>query len=97
MHRWLLPLICGLTCGFVLATVGITLFPKLGLIAQPFVCDGSLAVAAETTYKPGQWSGTPIFVCGDAVVTYKVMLGSYLIYSAILLGLFKGLQYFRKK
>lgn len=97
MHRWLLPLICGLSCGFVLATVGITLFPKLGLIAQPFLCSGALAIAAETTYKPGQWSGTPIFECGDAVVTYKVMLGSYLIYSAILLGFFKGLQRFRKK
>lgn len=97
MHRWLLPLIAGLSCGFVMATVGITLFPGLGFVAKPFVCHDLLTVAAETTYKPGQWKGTPVFVCGESIITYRIMLASYFVYSAVFLAFFKGLQRYRKK
>jgi hypothetical protein len=69
--------------GAMLATAGIAVFPSLGVIARPFLCEGLGVVSRSYSYKPGQWGVTRTFYCGQDVVTWKVMFLAFLSYTAI--------------
>jgi hypothetical protein len=96
----ILLIVC-LFLGLMTATAGTALFPSLGQIVSPLICEKGLKIQSDAySYKPGQRGVTRTFYCEDRpgerrIVNGRVLLLSFLAYTfvyGILLGLYQGFQ-----
>ena len=94
-HKRLLVMLgIALFCGLMISSAGIAVFPKIGYISKPFLCDGKLEYQSHKIYPhPGQGSYVTgvsrTFHCPDGTDrTFLVFLVSTVAYSAILFVLF---------
>jgi len=98
---WIGRLIAALFMGFMMATAGLALFPAVGKMASPFLCEGTIQVESHTYRRPGETTVTRNFFCPDGrEVTFRTAGISCLIYSAaglILIGCFDGVRFAWKK
>ena len=93
---WILRLLGSAFAGLMVATAGVAVFPDIGVISKPFLCDGLAVVSQHYSYKPGQSGVTRTFYCGSDVVTWKVMFFTFLIYTAIFFGVWTVLKFVRR-
>ncbi|HEX5037249.1 MAG TPA: hypothetical protein VFX30_08840 [bacterium] len=93
---WLIRLLGSAFAGLMIATAGVAVFPDLGIIAKPFLCESLAVVSRQYSYKPGQWGVTRTFYCGREVVTWKVMFFTFLIYTAIFFGVWTLWKFVRR-
>lgn len=80
---WILRLCGSAFAGLMIGTAGVAVFPRIGTIAKPLLCADLGVLSERYSYKPGQMGVTRTFYCGQDVVTWKVMLFTFLIYTAI--------------
>ncbi|MCE9624566.1 MAG: ribosomal protein L7/L12 [Deltaproteobacteria bacterium] len=95
-------LLFSLFVGFMLATAGLAIFPAIGKVSGPFVCDGGIVVNSNHyNPSPGTSVTTRHFYCPDyREVTLRVAFVSGLLYSfgtLVLVSLLSWLKNLGKK
>ncbi len=78
-------LIFSVWLGFMAGTAGVAVYPPLGKIASPFLCDGGLSISSNHyNPSPGTSVTTRHFYCPDGrEVTFRVAFTTALLYAVI--------------
>jgi len=100
--RFLIFLILSAFLGLIIASAGIALFPQLGYVAKPFLCDGELIVKGQELHTSRGEAGnitsaSQSFHCanGGSDRTIHVFIVSSLVYTAIFMALLYMRRLFR--
>ncbi|MFO1518906.1 MAG: zinc-ribbon domain-containing protein [bacterium] len=88
--------------GFMIATAGLALFPKLGTVTSPLICEKTVQIHSQSySYQAGQRGVTRDFYCEDIPgerrsVNAKVIVFSILLYSVAAFLLLSGYRLIRR-
>ena len=80
--------------GLMICSAGLAIYPKIGLVAKPFLCDGELSIRSSRLYTPpgrADYSfgvGRSFHCADESPRTGSVFLISTVIYTLILMVLF---------
>lgn len=92
--RFIWLMILSAFLGLIVASIGLAVFPRLGMIAGPMLCGGEVRLRSEQIESPPGYPGYTVgisrsFECPDGKsVNGRVFLISFLAYTGIILLLF---------